>query len=83
MQPSPFVRLTIDADRDAGPGNPPPPPESRPAEASLPHVQADDHSPVRVDVVEPKHFQAFGGMRVPPLALIIRAPSRAGGDAVT
>jgi hypothetical protein len=56
----------------AGPGNgdqsdPPSPPESRPPTTSPPHVNPQSTSSVRVQVVEPEHFEALGGLRVEPL----------------
>jgi hypothetical protein len=57
----------------AGPGNgdqsdlPPSPRESRPPTTSQPPVKPQGTSSVRVQVVEPKHFEALGGLRVEPL----------------
>lgn len=51
----------------AGPGSPFPPPESRPPKASPPPLEADETSSVRVDVVDPEHFQALCSLRLPPL----------------
>jgi hypothetical protein len=45
----------------------PSPPESRPPGTSPPHVEPQGTSSVRVQVVEPEHFEALGGLRVQPL----------------
>jgi hypothetical protein len=57
----------------AGPGNsdqshpPPLPPESGPPAPSPPHVNPQRTVSVRIQVVEPDHFEALGGSRVEPL----------------
>jgi hypothetical protein len=57
----------------SGPGNgdqshpAPSPPESRLPATSPPHVNPQGTSSVRVQVVEPEHFEALGGLRVEPL----------------
>jgi hypothetical protein len=45
----------------------PSPPESRPPTTPLPGMNLQGISPVRVQVLKPKHFEALGGLRVQPL----------------
>jgi len=70
----PVPRTSDPGRQHAGPGYPPPPPESLPSQASPPDARADDALSVpgntwsvRVDLVQPGNFLAFGGPEVPAL----------------
>jgi hypothetical protein len=70
----PVPRTNHSGRQHAGPGYPPPPPESLPSQAS-PHNIDADHAlsaqgntwSVQVDLVQPGNFRAFGGTEVPTL----------------